>query len=197
MRAYATILLPLLLVACGKAPAEGNKTATADQPAWSGPGAGEPQPAGKLDRSHAGTVAPATSFEDPQGRATSLSNFRGRPLLVNLWATWCGPCVKEMPTLDALAGREDKRVQVIAISQDGEARDKVQRFFADHHFTALEPYLDPKLDLMSELRVDTLPTTILYDSEGKEVWRMTGMADWQSPASAALIGEALNPAAAR
>jgi thiol-disulfide isomerase/thioredoxin len=193
MRFLAALAVPLLsLTACNQAPADGNATANAalDQPAWPGPQAGESVPAGRLDRSHAGKPAPAASFQDPRGRLVSLSDFRGRPLLVNLWATWCAPCVKEMPTLDSLAAREDQGVQVLAISQDGEARDKVERFFADHHFSALEPYLDPKLDLMPELGVDTLPTTLLYDSNGKEVWRMVGIADWQSQASAALLAEA-------
>jgi thiol-disulfide isomerase/thioredoxin len=111
-------------------------------------------------------------------------------LLVNLWATWCAPCVKEMPTLDSLAAREDGGLQVLAISQDGEAREKVERFFADQRFSALEAYLDPKMEMMPELAVDTLPTTILYDPDGKEVWRMVGIADWESQESAALIAEA-------
>jgi len=193
MRPIALFLAPLLLLgACNQAPAEGDSAAnkTADQPAWSGPKAGGSLPASRLDRSHAGKPGPATAFEDPRGRAVSLSDFRGRPLLVNLWATWCAPCVKEMPTLDALAGREDGKLQVLAISQDGEHRDKVERFFAENRFSELESYLDPKLALMPELGVDTLPTTILYDSEGKEVWRMVGIADWESEASAALLAEA-------
>jgi thiol-disulfide isomerase/thioredoxin len=185
--------LPLLsLAACNQSPAETNAVATAspDQPSWSGPKTGESLPAGRLDRSHAGKPAPAAAFQDPRGGTVSLSDFRGRPLLVNLWATWCAPCVKEMPTLDSLAVREDGRLQVLAISQDGDERDKVERFFADHQFSALESYLDPKLGLMPELGVDTLPTTILYDSNGKEVWRMVGIADWESQASAALLAEA-------
>jgi thiol-disulfide isomerase/thioredoxin len=193
MRRFALLLPPLFaLAACNQAPVGDNSAtdATSDQPAWSGPQAGESLPAGRLDRSHAGKPAPAASFKDPRGAAVSLSDFRGRPLLVNLWATWCAPCVKEMPTLDSLAARENGRVQILAISQDGEARDKVERFFADHDFSTLEPYLDPKLELMPELGVDTLPTTILYDSDGKEVWRMVGIADWQSKSSAELIGEA-------
>jgi thiol-disulfide isomerase/thioredoxin len=193
MRPSPLLLLLLLLPsACNQAPADANAAANAtpDQPAWSGPQAAKGLPASRLDRSFAGKPGPATSFQDPQGRAVSLSDFRGRPLLVNLWATWCGPCVKEMPTLDALASREDGRLEVLAISQDGEARDKVSRFFADHDFGALEPYLDSKLALMPELGVDTLPTTILYDAEGKEIWRMVGIADWESESSAALLAEA-------
>ena len=193
MRRFVFSLLPLIaLSACGQTPADGDAStnATPDQPEWSGPQAGKSLPAGTLDRSHGGKAAPSATFQDPKGRSVSLSDFRGRPLLVNFWATWCAPCVKEMPTLDALAGREDGGLQVLAISEDGEERDKVDRFFADHDFSALEPYLDPKMELMPELGVDTLPTTILYDKDGREIWRMVGIADWESKASAALLAEA-------
>ena len=147
-------------------------------------------PTGRLDRSHAGTEAPASQFQDPQGRPTSLAAFRGRPLLVNLWATWCGPCVVEMPHLDRLAASQAERVQVLAISQDTDGREAVTRFFAARRFAALQPYLDPQLAIMMALRVDTLPTTILYDAEGREVWRMTGMAEWGDERTTRLLGEA-------
>ena len=159
------------------APANGAETATR-------------YPTGRLDRSHAGEAAPTTSFQDPQGRPTNLAAFRGRPLLVNLWATWCGPCVVEMPHLDALAAREAERVQVLAISQDSDGREGVTRFFAARRFQRLQPYLDPQLDIMMALRVDTLPTTILYDAQGREVWRMTGMAEWGDERTTRLLGEA-------
>jgi thiol-disulfide isomerase/thioredoxin len=116
--------------------------------------------------------------------------FRGRPVLVNLWATWCGPCVVEMPSLDALAARAGPGLEILAISQDLDGRRKVTDFFAAHRFSRLEPYLDPQMQLMPALGLDTLPTTILYDSHGREVWRMTGMADWQSPRAARLLAEA-------
>jgi thiol-disulfide isomerase/thioredoxin len=149
-------------------------------------------PTGELDRSHAGTAAPGVVFEDPYGRPARLSDFRGRPVLVNLWATWCGPCVVEMPSLDALARRAGADVQVLAVSQDmGEdGRRKVTDFFAERRFTRLEPYLDRELSIMTTLRVDTLPTTILYNAEGVEVWRMTGMADWDSERTRRLLAEA-------
>lgn len=147
-------------------------------------------PTGRLDRSHAGTAAPDVPFEDPHGRPASMSDFRGRPVLVNLWATWCGPCVVEMPSLDALAVREGETIAVLALSQDMEGRQKVTDFFAARNFRRLEPYLDPSLGLMTSLGVDTLPTTILYDAEGREVWRMTGMADWESERAARIIAEA-------
>ena len=147
-------------------------------------------PTGRLDRSHRGTPAPEIAFEDPHGRPVRLSDFRGRPLLVNLWATWCGPCVVEMPSLDALAARENERLTVLALSQDMAGRQKVTDFFAARNFGRLEPYLDAELGVMTSLSIDTLPTTILYDAEGREVWRMVGMAEWESERVARLLDEA-------
>ena len=168
----------------GKGPEAG-----ADRPGDRAPMTGASYPTGRLDRSHQGEAAPAVHFQDRFGRPASLADFRGRPLLVNLWATWCGPCVVEMPSLDALAGRQD-RVRVVAISQDMDGRQKVSDFFARHRFTRLEPNLDPELGIMGALGIDTLPTTILYDAQGREVWRVTGMADWTSERAARLLREA-------
>ena len=157
---------------------------------WSGPRLKGAVPTGRLDRSFAGTHAPATSFEDPTGEPVTLADFRGQPVLVNLWATWCAPCVVEMPTLDALAAREGDRLEVLTISQDMQGQDKVDAFFEQRQFSTIEPYIDPELQLMAELRIDTLPTTILYDAEGREVWRMTGKEDWEGERAAGLIAEA-------
>lgn len=191
MRLLIPALLSLALAGCDRqsAPApQGNVQANAAAPA---PGkSAHAYPTGRLDRSHAGTRAPTTSFQDPQGRPTSFASFRGRPLLVNLWATWCGPCVVEMPSLDGLAAREGEAMQVLALSQDMDGREQVTQFFAQRNFRELEPYLDPRLDVMAALRIDTLPTTILYDADGVEVWRMTGMADWESERAQRLLREA-------
>jgi thiol-disulfide isomerase/thioredoxin len=147
-------------------------------------------PTGRLDRSHAGTPAPDVAFEDSYGRPARISDFRGRPLLVNLWATWCAPCVVEMPSLDALARREGDALRVLALSQDIDGRQKVTDFFGERQFTELEPYLDGGMRFMSALRIDVLPTTILYNADGEEVWRMTGLADWESERTARLLAEA-------
>ena len=187
---FPALLLALLVTvsACNEEPAG---TPRHDAPAWSGPGTTDAPPTGRLDRTRAGTLAPAAAFLDPDGTPASLADFRGTPLLINLWATWCAPCVAEMPTLDALAAREEGRLNVLALSQDLNGADKVDAFFARHRFAMLEPYIDPQLAIMAELKVDTLPTTILYDAAGRELWRMTGIADWQSEATARLIAEAL------
>ena len=181
MRPFLILLLGLLLAGCDN----GGETQTS---APSGAGPANRQ-GGGVDRSFAGTPAPRSIFEDPAGEAITLADFQGRPLLVNLWATWCAPCIAEMPTLDALAGR-DKGLRVLAVSQDMNGKDKVAAFFAERRFANLQPYIDPGLSLMTELKVDTLPTTILYDFEGREVWRMTGKADWTAASAGELLKEA-------
>lgn len=147
-------------------------------------------PTGRLDRSYSGTAAPDVAFEDPHGRIVRLADFRGRPLLVNLWATWCAPCIVEMPSLDRLAVREGEAMEILALSQDVAGRAPVERFFAGRDFARLEPYLDADMGVMTALGLDTLPTTILYDADGREVWRMVGMADWESERAARLLTEA-------
>jgi len=145
---------------------------------------------GKLDRSKAGRAAPDTEFLDPDGEKVTLAAFSGKPLLLNLWATWCAPCVAEMPTLDALAAR-DPGLQVLAVSQDIEGQEeKVAGFFKQRNLSRIEPYRDPQLSLMADLKAAVLPTTILYDSRGREVWRMTGAADWTGKDAARLLAEA-------
>ena len=193
MRLIACLLgLGLLLAGCDRQKPDGPQGGGAPSD-WAGPRLGQGESAGRLDRSHAGTLAPASAFENPEGGPTTLADFQGKPLLVNLWATWCAPCIAEMPTLDALAAREDK-LQVLVVSQDLDGQDKVDAFFAERNFSTLQPHVDPQLGLMTALGVDTLPTTILYDAEGREVWRMTGIEDWQGARAAELIAEA-RPAA--
>jgi thiol-disulfide isomerase/thioredoxin len=176
-----SILLLVLLSGCDRQPAPSNRS-TAAAPA-------APEPAGKVDRSHAGKPAPGTEFDDPDGDTVTFAAFQGKPLLLNLWATWCPPCVKEMPTLDALAGRQGDKLQVVALSQDKDGREKVDAFFSKAKIGKLEAYMDPKLAVMGDLRVEVLPTTILFDARGREVWRVSGELDWKGPKATALIAE--------
>ncbi|HEX8124007.1 MAG TPA: redoxin family protein [Allosphingosinicella sp.] len=177
-------LLLLVVAACGEPKREPD--------AAPGPGSNsQAAPAGRLDRSKAGQPAPATAFEDPDGAPATLAGFRGKPVLLNLWASWCAPCVAEMPTLDRLAGREAGRLSVLTVSQDLDGRDKVEAFFAKQGYRNLDTWLDPRMALMTDLEADTLPTTILYDSGGREVWRMVGMEDWESERAAALLAQGL------
>ncbi|WP_243444733.1 TlpA family protein disulfide reductase [Sphingosinicella humi] len=182
------LMLGLVLVGCDRQKADAPQGGGAPSE-WAGPRTAASQPTGRLDRSHAGTPAPGAAFQDPEGEPATLADFRGKPLLVNLWATWCAPCIQEMPTLDALAA-QDETLKVLTVSQDLDGRDKVEAFFEQGRFSKIESYLDPEMALMMELKVDTLPTTILYDAEGKEVWRMTGLADWTGERTAGLLKEA-------
>lgn len=144
---------------------------------------------GTLDRSHRGESAPTIQFETPGGAKGSLADFRGKPVLLNLWATWCVPCVKEMPTLDALAVSLGDKAQVVVLSQDLDGATKVTPFFQKAKFRKLLPYLDTQAEFSLSMGVN-LPTTILYDSNGKEVWRMLGGMDWTGKTARELIAEA-------
>jgi thiol-disulfide isomerase/thioredoxin len=154
-------------------------------PAVPAPSAAAAETIGTLDRSHKGEAAPVAAFQDPAGKPVTMAAFAGKPVLLNLWATWCAPCVAEMPTLDALA----KTMKVVAVSQDIGGAEKVAPFFAKAGLKQLQPYLDPKVGLSVALNAE-LPTSILYDSTGHEVWRMTGGMDWTTASARKLLTEA-------
>ena len=142
-----------------------------------------------VHRENAGKPAPDKQFNDPDGQLTQLADFQGQPVLVNLWASWCAPCVKELPTLDKLAQRG--RIKVLAVSQDSGPHPSVVAFLESHKLANLEAYQDPDMGLSGALGPETvLPTTILISADGKEVWRYVGDLDWTSAEAAKLLGEA-------
>jgi thiol-disulfide isomerase/thioredoxin len=142
-----------------------------------------------VHRDHKGTPAPAAVFTDPDGKPVKLADLAGKPMLVNLWATWCAPCVKELPTLDKLA--RSGAIEVVAVSQDSGPHASVVAFLNSHQIQSLKPYQDPKMALSGALGPETvLPTSILFDANGKEVWRYVGDLDWTSPEAAKLLSEA-------
>lgn len=145
--------------------------------------------AGVFDTSRKGSPAPDFAFLDPSGKQVTLASYRGKPVLLNLWATWCAPCVKEMPTLDALAARDGATLTVIALSQDLDPA-KVAPFWAAGGYKALKSSTDPKLAFSTGMGAN-LPTTVLYDAQGKELWRLTGSIDWAGAEAKAAIDEAL------
>ena len=142
-----------------------------------------------VHRDHKGEAALAGTFTDPDGRPVMLAAFKGKPVLVNLWATWCAPCVKELPTLDKLAA--GGAIEVLAVSQDSGPHASVVAFLKDHQIGTLKSYQDDKMALSGALGPDTvLPTSILIDANGKEVWRYVGDLDWTGPDAAKLLSEA-------
>ena len=153
--------------------------------------AAEAGPVKGADRSHKGEEAPTATFAGPDGGTTDIASFAGRPVLVNLWATWCGPCVKELPTLQVMATEESAgQPVVIAISQDDGDQATVDAFLGAKKIGRFAAFHDPAMGVMSALGVQVLPTTILYDAAGKEVWRYTGDLDWTSGEARALVAEA-------
>lgn len=142
----------------------------------------------KLDRSHAGAEMPDALFVDPAGKDVSLDMFKGKPLLVNLWATWCGPCVAEMPMLNGLAAEyKGKGLTVLTVSQDMGEAGAITAFFTKNKLPNLSAYRDPENLLGFHYATGVLPTTVLYDRDGKEVVRVVGAKDWGDAEGRALI----------
>ncbi|WP_440978719.1 TlpA family protein disulfide reductase [Sphingomonas pseudosanguinis] len=198
-RTVIACLLGLMVAGCDKqspAPEQAANTASGevssgevtDGEVTAAPAPEAPKPAGAVDRAHKGKAAPTLGFTTLDGKPATLADFRGKPVLVNLWATWCGPCVAEMPTLAATAERLKGKVAVIAVSQDLDGAAKVTPFLAGRKLDALPVYLDPKLGLSTHYRAN-LPTTILYDATGKEIWRVTGGFDWAGAEAQKLLAE--------
>ncbi len=182
----ACLLGSALLVAACDRQSEESSQATDIAPDLSGT-----ETMGVVSIDYRGDPAPDLAFADADGRAVSLADFEGAPLLVNLWATWCAPCVVEMPTLDALAEREDGAIKVLTVSQDFQGDEVVGPFFAERDFDHLEPWLDPETAMLSALEAETLPITILYDAQGEELFRVYGGMDWSGERARTLIDGAL------
>ena len=192
MRSVITLLLvsTLAIGGCDRQSRSPEQANAAENAASAAPGnETAPEALGTVDRSQKGKPAPDYAFQAPDGKQVTLAAFRGRPVLLNLWATWCAPCIKEMPTLDALAGTLGGSVKVLTVSEDLEGATKVKPFFAKGGFQHLEAYLDPDINFSSRANLN-LPTTILYDSQGKEVWRVAGGMDWASDEARKLVAEA-------
>lgn len=193
------LLLPAALAACDRqSPPPEQDTAQANA-ATSGEVAPSSGAAGKdsafnykLDRSKAGTPVPDFAFLDPDGGEKTLKDFAGQPMLVNLWATWCTPCVAEMPTLDRIAATYGpKGLAVLTISQDNQGLKAVKPFFAKHKLPHLKGWADPETEFGFAYATGLLPTTVIYDAQGKEMVRVVGAMDWEGPEARALIDAAM------
>jgi len=129
-----------------------------------------------------------TAFTDRDGGEHLLSDWKGRITLVNFWATWCAPCRKELPALDALnrdLGGTDFAVVTIAAGRN--ALPGITRLFDEVGVKTLPVYLDPKLQLSRDMGVMGLPVSLLLDRNGREIARMSGDAEWDSESARAII----------
>jgi thiol-disulfide isomerase/thioredoxin len=141
-------------------------------------------------------VLPAakSAFLDEHGVMVNLDRFRGKVVVLNLWATWCTPCVAEMPMLDRLQQQlKDVDVVVVALSLDRGGPAAVKAFYQEHGIKHLGIYVDPSMRAQSDFKVIGLPTTILIDRDGRDRGRVVGPAEWDDAKAADLVLSASVP----
>ena len=127
-------------------------------------------------------LLPEIRFQGADGKSYTLSDFRGKVVLLNVWATWCAPCRKEMPALDRLQQKlGGAEFEVVALSIDSGGAAAVRRYYDEIGMRALAIYVDPTAEATGKLRTLGIPTTLLLDREGRERWRKAGPAEWDSP----------------
>jgi thiol-disulfide isomerase/thioredoxin len=125
---------------------------------------------------------PEIQFQDGAGRARSLADFRGKVVLLNIWATWCAPCREEMPSLDRLQAKlGGPGFEVVALSIDQQGPQAVRKFFDELGITALDLYIDMSMQAGFRLASIGLPTTVIIDRKGREISRRVGPAQWDAP----------------
>jgi thiol-disulfide isomerase/thioredoxin len=143
---------------------------------------------------------PTITFSDAAGQSKSLADWRGKTVLLNLWATWCVPCRREMPALDALQ-RElgGKNFQVVAVNIDTRDPAKPKAWLAETGVKNLAYYADPSAKIFQQLKAIGkafgMPTTLLVDTNGCEIASLAGPAEWASPDAVALVKAALGTSA--
>jgi thiol-disulfide isomerase/thioredoxin len=202
----AVLSLALLAAACGQKGEDTAPSGAADGPQASAPAAtpatsaaasGPAAPAfgafreDRLSRAKARTAAPDMPLElGPDGGTTTvkaLAAGAGTPVLVNLWATWCAPCLKELPTLSRLAGETGGRLKVVALSQDMEGWRAVSKTWDPARYPDVTVLVESGMRYGADVGARGLPLTILYGPDGREIWRYEGELDWSSPEARALL----------
>ncbi|NUR44796.1 MAG: TlpA family protein disulfide reductase [Sphingomonas sp.] len=123
----------------------------------------------------------AIQFEDERGQTRSLADFKDKVILLNIWATWCVPCRREMPALDRLEAQlGGPDFQVVPVSIDRGGIDTIRKFFAETAVQKLPPYVDKSGQVLRAIGAIGLPTTLVINRDGQEVARITGPAEWDS-----------------
>lgn len=146
----------------------------------------------------AGLRVPDLAFEDAEGKPRKLSDWRGKTVLLNLWATWCVPCRKEMPALDELQAKlGGKDFEVVAVNIDTRDPDKPKNFLKEARLTRLGYFADHKAKVFQDLkavgRALGMPTSVLVDPQGCEIGTIAGPAEWASEDAVKLIKAAMQP----
>ncbi|MDP6813986.1 MAG: TlpA disulfide reductase family protein [Alphaproteobacteria bacterium] len=132
--------------------------------------------------------APRVSFRDAKGGKRGLEEFRGKVVLINFWATWCGPCRREMADLDELQDRlGGDRFEILAISSDRKGMPAVRQFYEENKIRHLAAYNNKSAKAQRTFRAFGLPTSVLVDRQGREIGRLVGPAEWASDEAVALL----------
>ena len=135
---------------------------------------------------------PDLAFQDGTGKPLTLSDWKGRVVLLNLWATWCAPCRKEMPDLSKLEQElGSDQFEVVAVSVDRKGAEASAAFLKETGVDNLKLYVEPSTKIVNDVQSAGLPASILVDRQGRELGRILGPAEWASPAAQALIKAAL------
>lgn len=143
----------------------------------------------RVDRSHAGRPLPEANLTDAAGNIVHLASLSGKPVVLNLWATWCAPCVAELPTLDNLARAGGTRFAVVALSQDLGNHSAPTAFLRQRHLTHIVGWHDGD-NVLGIAMGQALPTTILIGTDGLETLRVIGPLDWNGVEAQILLREA-------
>lgn len=140
---------------------------------------------------------PHAPFVDADGRELTLADYKGKVVLLNLWATWCAPCRKEMPGLDRLqASLGSDKFEVVAVSVDRTGVDGAKKFLEQINVRRLALLADPTARMATTLKAIGLPSTLLIDAQGREIGRLVGPAEWDTPEAKALIRATLKQGSA-
>jgi thiol-disulfide isomerase/thioredoxin len=132
------------------------------------------------------------SFVDGEGRARSIADFKGKPVLLNIWATWCAPCRKEMPSLDRLQARYDpSQLVVVPLSVDRQGLPAVKKLYDELGLRSIGIFLDWSGATAGKVNAAGLPTTLFIDRDGREIGRKAGPAEWDSAEVVAVVREHL------
>ncbi len=135
-----------------------------------------------------------TVFFDRNGGEVRLSDYKGTPLIVNFWATWCPPCVAEMPALDRLKGLlADSGIDVLAIDEDRDGAKLATKFYETNNITNLDILVDRQMALVKAAKVSGLPTTLFIDADGNQIAAVVGEAEWDSPDAVEFVKACLLP----
>ena len=119
-------------------------------------------------------------FEDFSGKKINLKDYKGKLIIINFWATWCAPCKKEMPSLDALYQNTSfKNIQIFAVNMEQPNKEKTKKFYKDLNIKNLKIYFDNNLNFVKEFKLRGVPTTLLINKNGEEFGRIIGEIDFQ------------------